>query len=81
MARMRFSEDVAIVTGAGSGLGRLYALALARLGARVVVNDLSREAADRTVGEIRKMRAEAVGDYSNVIDGDAVVRTAIQEYG
>jgi NAD(P)-dependent dehydrogenase (short-subunit alcohol dehydrogenase family) len=55
-----FDGKVAIVTGAGAGLGRLYATLLASKGARVVVNDMNPEAADTVVAEIRAAGGEAV---------------------
>jgi NAD(P)-dependent dehydrogenase (short-subunit alcohol dehydrogenase family) len=84
---------VAIVTGAGGGLGKTYALELARRGARVVVNDLggsvdgtggSESAADRVVTEIREAGGEAVANYDSVATeagGRAIVATAVDTYG
>jgi len=78
---VRFDGRVAIVTGAGAGLGRLYALSLGAHGAKVVVNDFSKEAADRVVEEIKAAGGQAVGNYADVSDGEAVVATALSEYG
>ena len=78
---IRFDGRVAIVTGAGGGLGRLYALSLGTRGAKVVVNDFSKQAADKVVDEIRAAGGTAVGNYSDVCDGEAVVATALSEYG
>jgi NAD(P)-dependent dehydrogenase (short-subunit alcohol dehydrogenase family) len=78
---IRFDGRVAIVTGAGGGLGRSHALALARRGAKVVVNDLggmrdgrggSPEAALKVVEEIRALGGEAIADGSSVTDYAAV---------
>jgi NAD(P)-dependent dehydrogenase (short-subunit alcohol dehydrogenase family) len=80
---IRFDGRVAIVTGAGGGLGRSHALALARRGAKVVVNDLggtrdggggSPEAALRVVEEIRGAGGEAIADGSSVTDYAAVAQ-------
>lgn len=91
---IRFDDRVAIVTGAGQGLGRLYALELARRGAKVVVNDLggardgsgegSEGPADRVVNEIKAFGGEAVASYDSVStpDGGAeIVDKAIKEFG
>lgn len=91
---IRLDGRVAIVTGAGAGLGRVYALELAKRGAKVVVNDLggardgrgggSTRAADEVVEEIRGMGGEAVPNYDSVATpegGEAIVATALQAFG
>lgn len=87
---LRFDERVAIVTGAGGGLGRSHALALARRGARVVVNDLggdrhgsgaSSAAADAVVAEIQAEGGEAVANYDSVEDGARLVEQALDAFG
>ncbi len=83
MADIRFDDRVAIVTGAGGGLGRAHALELARRGAKVVVNDLggsldgsggSSEAAEKVVEEIRALGGEAIANGSSVTDDTGVHR-------
>lgn len=88
-----FDGRVAIVTGAGGGLGRTYAIELARRGARVVVNDLggavdgrgaSESAADRVVAEITGAGGEATANYDSVSSeegGEAIVQTALDAFG
>ena len=66
------SGRVAIVTGAGGGLGRSHALALARYGARVVVNDMSAAGAEAVTAEIRAAGFEAVACACSVTDRAAV---------
>ena len=87
---VRFDGRVAIITGAGQGLGRSHALLLASRGAKVVVNDLggstagegkSSETADLVVEEIKQAGGDAVANYDSVEDGDAVVRTAMDTWG
>jgi len=74
-----FSGKVAIVTGGGAGLGRIYALQLAKRGAKVVINDLVNP--DDTVQEIQKLGGQAVGNKADVQNGEAVVKTAIDTWG
>lgn len=85
-----FDGKVAIITGAGNGLGRAHALLFAARGARVVVNDLGggatgvgedSAAADLVVEEIRAAGGEAVANYDSVVDGDKIVKTAMDAYG
>ncbi len=87
---LRFDGRVAIVTGAGGGLGRSHALLLAARGAKVVVNDLggsftgegkSASAADKVVDEIKAAGGTAVANYDSVEDGDKIVKTAIEAFG
>ena len=87
MADIRFDGKVAIVTGAGGGLGRQHALELARRGAKVVVNDLggsmdgsggSSTAADAVVGEIKAMGGEAIANGSSVTDDAGVAHMVKQ---
>ncbi|HKM63331.1 MAG TPA: SDR family NAD(P)-dependent oxidoreductase [Acidisphaera sp.] len=68
---IRFDDRVAIVTGAGGGLGRCHALGLAARGARVVVNDLG-DGADAVVAEIVQAGGQAITDHADVTDFAAV---------
>ncbi|RZG80293.1 SDR family NAD(P)-dependent oxidoreductase [Acinetobacter sp. WCHAc060033] len=90
MSELRFDGRVAIVTGAGGGLGRQHALTLAARGCKVVVNDLgggahgsgqSSSAADQVVEEIRAAGGEAVANYDSVENGEAIVQTALEHFG
>jgi NAD(P)-dependent dehydrogenase (short-subunit alcohol dehydrogenase family) len=88
-----FDGRVAIITGAGGGLGKTYALELARRGARVVVNDLggspdgtggAASPADTTVDEITAAGGEAVASYDSVATpegGAAITQTALDAFG
>jgi NAD(P)-dependent dehydrogenase (short-subunit alcohol dehydrogenase family) len=89
----RLEGKVAIVTGAGRGIGQGEALALASEGAKVVVNDLggtvdgsgaARSPADEVVAEIKKLGGEAVANYDSVTTmkgGENIVKTAIDNFG
>jgi NAD(P)-dependent dehydrogenase (short-subunit alcohol dehydrogenase family)/acyl dehydratase/putative sterol carrier protein len=90
---IRFDGQVAVVTGAGSGLGRVYALELAKRGAQVVVNDLggsrdgsgaSPSPADAVVQEIVNAGGQAVANYDSVAShegGARIVQTALDHFG
>ena len=71
---MQLTGNVAIVTGAGGGLGRAHAEYLARKGAKVAVNDLSPENVEETVAAIRAAGGEAIGCVASVTDEIAVQR-------
>ncbi len=93
MENVNFDGRVAIVTGAGQGIGRMYALELARRGARVVVNDLGvtrdgsgadTSAADKVVEEIVVAGGKAVANHDSVATmagGASIVKTAMDTYG
>jgi len=90
---IRFDQRVAIVTGAGGGLGRTYAIELAARGAAVIVNDLggsfdgqgsSSSMADQIVTEITAAGGRAVASYDSVATsagGEAIVQTALAAFG
>jgi NAD(P)-dependent dehydrogenase (short-subunit alcohol dehydrogenase family) len=93
MSEIRFDGRVAIVTGAGGGLGKTYALEIARRGGQVVVNDLGGKAdgtgsgssmADEVVKEITEAGGTAIANYDSVSTpegGEAIVKTAIDNFG
>ena len=93
MSEITHDGRVAIVTGAGGGLGRSHALLLASRGAKVVVNDLGgsrdgtgagSEMADQVVQEIIDAGGEAVANYDGVHTwegGEAIVQTALDAFG
>ncbi|KAI1797367.1 multifunctional beta-oxidation protein [Ganoderma leucocontextum] len=78
---VRFDGKTVIVTGAGSGLGRAYALLYARLGANVVVNDVSAQTAQSIVGEITKAGGKAVAAVTSAEDGEGIVKAALDKFG
>ncbi len=93
MSEVRYDNRVAIVTGAGGGLGRSHALLLAKRGAKVVVNDLGgtmdgtgagTSAADKVVEEIKTAGGEAVANYDSVDSWESaakIVATAKESFG
>jgi NAD(P)-dependent dehydrogenase (short-subunit alcohol dehydrogenase family) len=84
---------VAVITGAGNGLGRAYAIGMAAQGARIVVNDLgtsfdgegaSRDAADIVVKTIKQNGGDAIASYDSVATEEGaknIIKTAINKYG
>ncbi len=94
MSTIRFDDRVAVVTGAGGGIGKCHALLLASRGAKVVVNDLgapstdgrggSSSMADAVVAEIKAQGGEAIANYDTVSSpegGEAIVQAALDEWG
>jgi NAD(P)-dependent dehydrogenase (short-subunit alcohol dehydrogenase family) len=93
MSELRFDNRVAVITGAGGGLGKTYALMLAGRGAKVVVNDLGGAAdgtgrgtsmADATVKEIVEKGGTAVACYDSVSTpegGEKIIQTALDNFG
>jgi len=89
----RLKDKVAIITGAGRGIGRGIAIAMAAEGARMVVNDLggavdgsgeARNVADEVVNEIKAAKGEAVANYDSVATvegGENIIKTAIDSFG
>lgn len=93
MSEVRFDGRVAVVTGAGGGLGRAYALLLASRGAKVVVNDLGgtfdgsgadQTPAQKVVDEIKATGGEAVANYDSVSEWESaqnIIKTALDSFG
>jgi len=93
MSEIRFDDRVAVITGAGGGLGRTYALEFAKRGGKVVVNDLGGAAdgsgagtsmADQVVKEITEAGGTAVSNYDSVATpegGEAIIQTALDNFG
>lgn len=87
---LRFDGRVAIVTGAGGGLGRAHARLLASRGAKVIVNDLGTapggggadaSLAEQAAREIREAGGEAAANTDSVLDGGKIVQAALDQYG
>jgi NAD(P)-dependent dehydrogenase (short-subunit alcohol dehydrogenase family) len=93
MSEIRFDGRVAVITGAGGGLGKTYAQMLSARGASVVVNDLGGAAdgtgggtsmADQTVKEINEAGGNAVANYDSVSTpegGESIIKTAVDSFG
>lgn len=91
---IRYDNRVVVITGAGNGLGRQYALFFGSRGAKVVVNDLGgtfngadspgktqARVADNVVSEIRAAGGIAVANYDPVQQGEKIIATAVKNFG
>lgn len=81
---IRFDEQVVVITGAGRGLGREYALAFAAKGAKIVVQNRTASSADEVVEEIRNAGGEAVASYDAITTpegGQAIIDKAVNAFG
>ncbi|KAJ7104216.1 peroxisomal hydratase-dehydrogenase-epimerase [Mycena belliarum] len=78
---VRFDGKTVIITGAGAGLGRVYALMYGKLGAHVVVNDVSEKGATSVVNEVVKAGGKAAAAVCSAEDGQSIVNTALEKFG
>ena len=81
MSAVDLSGKSAVVTGAGQGLGRAYAVALAQAGASVVVNDLDARAAEETAALAGPRAIVVAGDVADRAVADALVASAVEKFG
>ncbi|WFD00928.1 hypothetical protein MYAM1_003684 [Malassezia yamatoensis] len=80
-APVSYKDKTVLITGAGAGLGKAYALLFAKLGANVVVNDFSEKNANAVVDEIKKNGGKATASIGSVEDGDKLVKDAVDAFG
>src|SRR4051794_10859180 len=91
MSEIGFENRVAVITGAGGGLGKTYALELAKRGAKVVVNDLGGHTdgtgastlADQTVAQIKSAGGEAIANFDSVSTpegGENIIKAAVDTW-
>lgn len=78
---IKFDGQTVLITGAGAGLGRAYALMFGKLGANVVVNDFSEKNANAVVDEVKKAGGKAAPAIGSVEEGDKIVQAAVDAFG
>ena len=79
--KVDFKDQTVIITGAGAGLGRSYALMFGKLGANIVVNDVSKENAHKVVEEVKAVGGNAVAAVCSAEDGEAIVKAGVDAFG
>ena len=78
---IRYDGKTVIITGAGAGLGRAYALMYGRLGANVVINDVNEKGAAAVTAEVKKAGGKAAAAICSAEDGDTIVKVALERFG
>lgn len=80
--QLDFKDKVVVVTGAGGGLGKAYSVFFASRGANVLINDFSKESADKAVKEINdRDGGRAIANYDSVTDGGKIIKQAVDKWG
>ncbi|KAF8206509.1 peroxisomal hydratase-dehydrogenase-epimerase [Mycena galopus ATCC 62051] len=80
-SEVRYDGKTVIVTGAGAGLGRIYALMYAKLGANVVINDVNEKGAHSVVDEVIKAGGKATAVVCSAENGETIVKAALEKFG
>jgi multifunctional beta-oxidation protein len=76
-----FKDLVCVITGGGGALGRSYALMYGRGGGKVVINDVSKEAAEKVAAEVRQVGGQAIVAVGSVMDGQKIIDEAVKAFG
>ncbi|BEI82068.1 hypothetical protein CcaverHIS002_0212280 [Cutaneotrichosporon cavernicola] len=76
-----FKDLVVVITGGGGALGRSYALMYGRGGGKVVINDVSQEAAEKVAAEVRQVGGQAAVSVGSVMDGEKIIGDAVKAFG